>query len=216
MSQAQTDSDDTEEQSTNDAQQERQVAKRAFAAEINRSTHTFKDGEEQSSPNFVTLPTMEHANRILLAGTAVDISEPDEDSSVWKAEVNDSTGTFYVQAGQYQPEAQQSLKRIETPEYVAVVGKPRVFDPEDSDDKYVSIRPETIVTIDEATRDRWVLDTAERTLDRIELSKDLTSEDINDANLDVFELYGDDIVSDISDVVTDALERINEKYDDTS
>ena len=36
----------------------------------------------------------------------------------------------------------------------------------------VSVRPESISQVDEATRDRWVVETAERTLDRIQAFED--------------------------------------------
>jgi len=48
-----------------------------------------------------------------------------------------------------------------------VTGKARTFQPDDSDQVYTSIRPESIATVDADTRDRWVVSAAEQTLDRI-------------------------------------------------
>jgi hypothetical protein len=59
------------------------------------------------------------------------------------------------------------LERAETPSFVAVTGKARTFQPDDSDAVYTSIRPESISTVDAATRDRWTVQTAEQTLQRI-------------------------------------------------
>ncbi len=64
-------------------------------------------------------------------------------------------------------EAASALRDTEPPAYVSVVGKPRTYETEDGTVN-VSLRPENITVVDDATRDRWVVETAERTLDRIE------------------------------------------------
>jgi RPA family protein len=68
------------------------------------------------------------------------------------------------------------LRDLEPPAYVAVVGKPRTYET-DEGDMNVSVRPESITTVDESTRDRWVVETAERTLDRIERFQDATADE---------------------------------------
>jgi RPA family protein len=69
-------------------------------------------------------------------------------------------------AGQYQPDAASMLRELEPPAYVSVVGKPRTYET-DEGEVNVSVRPESITTVDEATRDRWVVETAERTIERL-------------------------------------------------
>lgn len=199
--------DSTEED--NQTTQSRQVARRVFAGEYNMSGHTFKEGSGDNSPNFLTLPSMEKANRVFFVGTITEKEDVGSDDAYWRAEINDSTGTFYVYAGQYQPEAAAMIRSIETPAYVAVVGKPNTFENEDGE-MLISVRPEHIFTIDEAFRDKWILDTAESTLNRLDNLKDLTSEDIVDENFDVFNLYGDEVVEDVRDVVIDALDNLEE------
>jgi hypothetical protein len=76
-----------------------------------------------------------------------------------------------VYAGQYQPEATSTLRDLEPPAYVAVVGKPRTYETDDGTVN-VSVRPESIQVVDAATRDRWVVETAERTLDRVSAFED--------------------------------------------
>jgi hypothetical protein len=49
-----------------------------------------------------------------------------------RARVVDPSGPFVVYAGQYQPEALAFLERAEPPTFVAVTGKARTFQPEDS------------------------------------------------------------------------------------
>jgi RPA family protein len=61
----------------------------------------------------------------------------------------------------------QQLAKIETPAFVAVVGKPNLY--QTPDGAYlVSVRVESITVVDRETRDLWVLDAARSTLDRID------------------------------------------------
>ncbi|ELY50594.1 RPA family protein [Natronococcus jeotgali] len=145
----------------------REVARRVFASEFNDSTYTFKESDDERAPNYALLPTGDRANRVFAVGTLTETEDVGEDSEYWRGRVVDPTGTFFVYAGQYQPEAASVLRDTEPPAYVSVVGKPRTFETEDGTVN-VSVRPETISIVDEATRDRWVVETAERTLDRIE------------------------------------------------
>jgi len=145
----------------------REVARRVFASEFNDSTYTFKESDDERAPNYALLPTGERANRVFVVGTLTETEDVGEDSEYWRGRVVDPTGTFFAYAGQYQPEAAAVLRETEPPEYVAVVGKPRTYEP-DEGSTTVSLRPESITIVNEAIRDRWVVETAERTLDRIE------------------------------------------------
>jgi hypothetical protein len=145
----------------------REVARRAFAAEFNDATYTFKESDDDRAPVYSLLPTGERANRVFVVGTLTETEDVGEDSEYWRGRIVDPTGTFFAYAGQYQPEAASALRETETPAYVAVVGKPRTYETEEGDVN-VSLRPESITIVDAATRDRWVVETAERTLNRIE------------------------------------------------
>ena len=145
----------------------REVARRAFAAEFNDASYTFKESDDERAPLYALLPTGARANRVYVVGTLTETEDVGEDSEYWRGRVVDPTGTFFSYAGQYQPEAASALRETETPAYVAVVGKPRTFET-DEGDMNVSLRPESITIVDAATRDRWVVETADRTLGRIE------------------------------------------------
>jgi len=145
----------------------REVARRVFAAEFNDSTYAFKESDDERAPNYALLPTGDRANRIFLVGTLTETEDVGEDSEYWRGRVVDPTGTFFVYAGQYQPEAASVLRDTEPPAYVSIVGKPRTYETDDGTVN-VSVRPETISVVDDDTRDRWVVETAERTLHRIE------------------------------------------------
>jgi len=144
----------------------REVARRAFAAEFNDASHTFKESEDERAPVYLLLPTGEQANRVFVVGTLTEKEDVGEDSEYWRGRVVDPTGTFFVYAGQYQPDAAGMLRELEPPAYVAIAGKPRTYETDDGTVN-VSLRPESITVVDAATRDRWVVETAERTLERV-------------------------------------------------
>ena len=153
----------------------REVAKRLFAREFNVATYTFKESEDELAPNYTLLPTGDRVNRLFFAGTLTETNDVGSDSEYWQGRVVDPTGTFYIYAGQYQPEAASTLRQIETPTYVTVVGKPRSYETDDGETN-VAVRPESISEVDEPTRDRWVIETAEQTIERLEAF----DEEIND------------------------------------
>ena len=146
----------------------REVARRVFAREFNDAAYSFKESDDDRAPLYVLLPTGERANRIFVVGTLTETEDVGEDSEYWQGRIVDPNGdTFFVYAGQYQPDAAAMLRELEPPAYVSVVGKPRTYET-DEGDVNVSVRPESITSVDETTRDRWVVETAERTLDRIQ------------------------------------------------
>lgn len=146
---------------------EREPARRIFAAELRECRYQFKDGDDEKSPTFVLLPTGERSNRIFLVGTLTEKQRQGDQNIFYRGRVNDPTGTFFVMAGSYQPEAMQQIAKIETPAFVAVIGKPSIYQKDPTSTPLVSVRIESINVVDKETRDLWVLDTAARTLDRI-------------------------------------------------
>ncbi|WP_225335794.1 RPA family protein [Halomicrobium urmianum] len=154
----------------------REVARRVFADEFNDASYTFKESDDDRAPVYLLLPTGAKANRIFVVGTLTETEDVGEDSEYWQGRLVDPNGdTFFMYAGQYQPDAASMLRELEPPAYVSVVGKPRTYET-DEGDVNVSIRPESISLVDEATRDRWVVETAERTIERIQAFDEETNE----------------------------------------
>jgi RPA family protein len=156
---------------------EREPARRVFAAELRECRYQFRDGEDEKSPTFVLLPTGERCNRIFLVGTLTEKQRQGDQNIFYRGRVVDPSGTFFVMAGSYQPEAMQQLAKIDTPAFVAVIGKPNLYQTPDGA-FLVSVRVESITVVDKETRDLWILDTAARTLDRIEATATGSSPDI--------------------------------------
>ncbi|RKD97711.1 hypothetical protein [Halopiger aswanensis] len=145
----------------------REVAYRLFAAEYDDASVSYTESDEERAPNYVIAPTGARINRLFAVGTLTEVTSVNDE--MVRARVVDPTGAFVVYAGQYQPDELAFLEGIEPPAFVAVTGKARTFQPEDSDQVYTSIRPESIATVDADTRDRWVVSAAEQTVERIEL-----------------------------------------------
>ncbi len=146
----------------------REVARRIFTEELRNSNLSFRDGEDQHqyAPMYLLTPTGAKCNRVFIVGTLTERDDIGGDTEYWRGRIVDPTSSILVYAGQYQPEAAQKLSSIEPPAYVAVVGKPNLYQTEDGN-VVISLRAEAIQKVDENTRDRWILDTASRTQERL-------------------------------------------------
>jgi RPA family protein len=146
---------------------EREPARRVFAGELREVKLQFREGEDEKSPSFVLLPTGARCNRIFLVGTLTEKERRGDQNVFYHARISDPTGTFFLMAGSYQPEAMQQIARIEPPAFVAVIGKPNLFESQ-TGSLLVSVRAESITSVDRETRDLWVLDAGRATLQRLD------------------------------------------------
>ena len=159
---------------------EREPAKRVFAAELREASKMIKDSEDEKSPVYLLLPTGERCNRVLIAGAITQKDKVGDQNILYRARVSDPTGIFYINASSYQPEAMHQLAKIDTstPSFVVVVGKPNAYTTPDGK-TLISVRAESIVVVDQETRDLWVQDAARSTLDRVDaLVSDVPSADV--------------------------------------
>ena len=143
----------------------REVAYRLFAAEFDDASLSYSESDEERAPNFVVTPTGLRVNRLFAVGVLTEVESINEDTL--RGRIVDPTGAFVTYAGQYQPPAQAFLDRTTPPAFVAITGKARTFEPEDSDRVFTSVRPESLSEVDADTRDRWVVSAAKSTLRRI-------------------------------------------------
>ena len=162
----------------------REVAYRLFAAEFDDASLSYSESDEERAPNYVVTPTGARVNRLFTAGVLTEVERVNDETR--RGRVVDPSGAFVTYAGQYQPEAQTFLERAEPPAFVALTGKARTFEPEDSDRVFTSVRPESLNEVDADTRDRWVVTAAEATLDRLAvfakaLDADLRGDDLRAA-----------------------------------
>lgn len=178
----------------------RNPARRTFAWEFKDATHEERKGDGDRAPRYLLLPTGEWANRVFIVGTLADVVDEGDEKYI-HGEVNDPTGRFYVDAGQFQLDALAKMRRIQTPEMVAVTGKAIRFE---TDNGYnTKVRATNITPIPEALYDRWVADTAIQTMKRLEAFGD----DDNLAAAIAAEEYGNEL-EEYRDAAIDALDRV--------
>ncbi len=147
----------------------REVAHRMFAQEYNAS-RVHLQGEGDMAPSYVVTPLGAKVNRLHVVGVCTEVEPVGESGDLLRARISDGTGVFTVYAGQYQQEAMDALDEVasDLPAFVAITGKARTYEPEPGS-MFVSVRPESVHVVDEATRDQWILDTARRTNERFAL-----------------------------------------------
>jgi RPA family protein len=137
---------------------------------LNDVGHTFKIGDDDRAPNFALLPSGDIANRVFIVGTLTEVEDvsDDPDDEYLRGRVVGQSGTTFVYAGQYAPDAAAFLRQVqgETPTFVAVTGKVQTYETDEGDTN-VSVKPEVITEVDRSTREQWVSQTAAQTLDRI-------------------------------------------------
>jgi RPA family protein len=153
----------------------REVAYRLFATEFDDADFSYSESDEDRAPTYVVTPTGARVNRLFAVGVLTEVDQASED--VLRARVVDPTGAFVVYAGQYQPNEQAFLDRVEPPAFVSLTGKARTFQPDDADLVYTSVRPESFNEVDAETRDRWTVQTARQTLGRIDRMADALGRD---------------------------------------
>lgn len=188
---------------------EREVAWRVFATEFKDATVSIT-GDTERSPNYVLTHTGAKCNRVFVVGVVTEVESVGED--LWRARIADPTGAFIVYAGQYQPEAAIFLQELDVPEYVALVGKARAYEPE-AGVVYTSLRPEEVNRSDSSIRDRWVVDTAELTLARIEAMRLALDSGKQGAALKQF-MLSEGIHPELADGIVMAIEHydVNKEY----
>ena len=162
----------------------REVAHRLFAAEFDDASLSYSESDEERAPNYVVTPTGARVNRLFVAGVLTEVERVNDETS--RGRVVDPSAAFVTYAGQYQPDEAAFLERADPPTFVALTGKARTFEPEDSDRVFTSVRPESLNEVDADVRDRWVVSAAEATLDRLAvlaraLDSDLRGEELRAA-----------------------------------
>ena len=145
--------------------QEREVARRLFAAEFDDATLSYSESDEERAPNYVVTPTGARVNRLFAVGALTEVESVNDD--VLRGRIADPTGAFVTYGGQYQPDAAAFLERATPPCFVSITGKGRTYQPEDGDRIFTSVRPESLNEVDADTRDRWLVAAAAATLDRL-------------------------------------------------
>jgi RPA family protein len=146
---------------------QREPAWRVLSGEINASKHILKSSNSKE-PNYVLTPLGAKINRVYIVGEAFEVEDMgNEGRSFFRIKVSDPTGIFYLAVGEYQPSALGTLRNIEIPSCIAVVGKLKSYEPENGG-LYLSIRPEYIYPANPEIRDCWLFTAVQSLKSRLE------------------------------------------------
>ncbi len=201
----------------------REPAWRVFASEFNSAKHYIK-ATEPKMPSYVITPLGAKISRLFIVGVLTEVRVVSDDAV--KARVVDHTGAFYLFAGKFRPNVRQVLESVNVPQFVAVVGKSNVYQPND-DTMYLSVVPERLKVVNEILRDYWVFDTARKLKIRIEAMQEALkmdeptvrklvdlgfSEKISDGVITAIKYYGRVDVERYSEMLKDALKHLLPEY----
>ena len=201
----------------------REPAWRVFASEFNSAKHYIK-ATEPKMPSYVITPLGAKISRLFIVGVLTEVRVVSDDAV--KARVVDHTGAFYLFAGKFRPNVRQVLESVNVPQFVAVVGKSNVYQPND-DTMYLSVVPERLKVVNEILRDYWVFDTARKLKIRIEAMQEALkmdeptvrklvdlgfSEKISDGVITAIKYYGRVDVERYSEMLKGALKHLLPEY----
>ena len=151
----------------------REPAWRVFANEYNSSSAVIR-GSGERSPSYVITPLGAKVNRLFVVGVLTDVESLAGENELIRAHVSDPTGVYTLYSGQFQPEITATLLNVDTPSFIAFVGKVRIFEPEEGV-LYLSVRPESVYEVNSSARDRWILETCRNTWERINAMREALS-----------------------------------------
>lgn len=144
----------------------RETAWRLFAGELNSSSASVR-GDEEMAPAYLITRLGAMVNRVLVAGVLTEKENiGSEDEPLWRGRIQDVGGSFFINVGKFQPNAASAIAELDVPSFVAVVGKVKTYTADDGR-VFVSVRPETIVQVEEDVRKQWILSAAKSLWERL-------------------------------------------------
>ena len=146
----------------------REPALPVLAQELSRAHETHVEDREYS-PTYLISEMGSKLSRVLIGGILTDVeNRGSEADPFYMARMVDPHGdTYYLRAGQYNPEGAAALSKIETPAHVISVGRVRAYSPDDSDSVYVSVQPENVRAVSEQEVSVWAIKACESLMRRL-------------------------------------------------
>lgn len=178
---------------------------KVMIAEASRTTYALPKPEGQFETQLYLSPTGRTIAKVMIVGTAIETEDIGKEKSLWRMRMTDHSGSIGVMAGSFQPEAMQAIAEIEVPQFVCVVGKINVYEPEEGS-HIVSIRPDSITVIDAQTRQDLILDIGLSTVRSIkdcsantECIEKLNAAYTDEVDLAVFRIIAQQMIEDLID-----------------
>ena len=152
--------------------QRREPGVLVLAKELSASIEKHVEDREYS-PTYLISEIGSKLSRVLIGGILDQLeNRGDENDPFYTARVIDPNGDFYyLQAGQYNPEAAMALSKLEIGVPVLCVGKVRARTPEDSERTYVSVQPESIRAVSMDEVNHWAIKACDTLMRRINTKK---------------------------------------------
>jgi RPA family protein len=181
--------------------------RRAFVAELKAVRYFYKeDPDDDKSVKFALLPSGESASRVFMVGVIDDIKKMEKRPG-YTAKFRDLTGSITIRAGEFQPAAQNQLRKIKnTPAFVAMTAKVNLYQPPmeaGKDPVYVvSLEPDDLVVVEKPYRLLWNELTLNATVDRM---TDIHRSDPTESQTMALHEYSDDVRQAICDIVKKSL-----------
>lgn len=230
---------DNNDSSNSSQQYKRNPGVLVTSREISETKHAFKESDEERSPIFASLPSGVRANRFLMAGLVTRVEIRDNDGDAWvKAVIRDAVGNIYLSAGQYQPDVKNYLLGLvdddqiqeandgggtyefqeDIYEHVLVVAKPNAYTYEDDETgeevENVSLRPESVQSIDPADMQQQWADIAVATAERsFQFAQALSDGDLDDDQARAQANYGLDTLTYVTEQATKSGEELARQFD---
>jgi RPA family protein len=159
-------------------------AVRVFAGEFNSSTLTVKKSDPDGIPCVVT-PSGTWCRLMYLSGALTEVFE---NGDMLRCRISDPTGVFEIVIPSVRSELFTIVKKTPVPSFVAITGTAQMYQRKGL--YMLSVRPESVQTVDRTVRDIWVLRTADMTLDRLEnLTKAMREKPVDPMSRTVMEHY---------------------------
>lgn len=137
-----------------------------FAKEMRDCEISYQDGDDQFAVTHVVSPTGENVHRVLMVGAVTEKEDIGSDTEYWRLRIVDPTGSILAYAGQYQPDAMHQADQLEVPQYVAVLGKMKLFITEDGT-VISSISAENIIPVTVLQKNQFLYFAARNSLSRL-------------------------------------------------
>ena len=146
----------------------RQISNYLFAKEIRATNiqYAVENKDSQFTSMHSVTPTGQDIGRVFICGTLTEVEDIGNDNPYYKGRLVDPTGAISIYAGNYQPDALKAMEEVDTPTYIAVIGKVSMFQTEDGTN-IPSIRPESITEIDEDTIRTWTFMAAKNLIEHM-------------------------------------------------
>jgi RPA family protein len=168
-----------------------------------------QDTDDDINPTeYQLLPTGFGVNRVAVAGTVLSVEETNSEYNSLRMGVADQTGSIdvYVTPRFASDSAMRTAREVQPPAHVIIYGKAKTLERNDGETDFI-VDPETMVEIDQETRNRWTAEAVEHTAERLQQYRDGDAP-YGDTADEVYDFDRSELESDVATVRDELLEAV--------